>query len=228
MAQIDLPIQWNIAPANPVEAAASLAAATGVSLVTAQILMNRGIADADAAHRFLEPCLDDLFDPTTLPDVERAVDRLQQALEKNEKIFLHGDYDADGVTSTALCLRALTALGANITGYVPSRSDGYDLQTAGVDRAVGMGATLILTADCGSCAVEPIAYAKSLGIDTIVTDHHRPGPILPDAVAIVNPYREDAGESVLFRELCGAGVAFKLIDASVRACRAAAPGGVSR
>ena len=195
-------------------AADSLSAALGLTPLVARLLVNRGVSDVEEATRFLDPRMDHLHDPYTLPDVEKAVTRLALAIEKGEKIFLHGDYDADGVTSTALCLRALTVLGANVTGFVPRRTDGYDLQRPGVDRAHAMGATLIMTADCGSCAIEPIRYANSRGIDVVVTDHHRPGPELPPAHAIVNPYREDC-ERPPFRELCGAGVAFKVLDALV-------------
>ena len=178
----------------------------------ANFLVRRGIASLDEARRFLEPALADLQDAHALPDVQKAVDRLFQAIERGEKIFVHGDYDADGITSAALCLRALTVLGAKVTGYVPKRSDGYDLQAGGVDKAHALGAGLILTADCGVCAIEPIAYAKSLGIDVIVTDHHRPSAVLPDAVAVVNPYRTDC-PAPPFKDLCGAGVAFKVMDA---------------
>jgi single-stranded-DNA-specific exonuclease len=194
-------------------AADELSAALNLSPLVSRLLVNRGVADPEEARCFLDPQLEYLYDPYTLPDMEKAVTRLTQAIEKREKIFLHGDYDADGVTSAALCLRALTVLGADVTGYVPKRTEGYDLQKGGVDRAHAIGATLILTADCGSCAVEPIKYAQSLGIDVVVTDHHRPGPELPPTVALVNPYRE--GYDPPFRELCGAGVAFKVLDALV-------------
>lgn len=207
------PTVWQIAETDTV-AADSLSVALNLSPLVARLLVNRGVTDAEEARRFLDPQLDYLHDPFTLPDVEKAVERLAKAIQQGEKIFLHGDYDADGVTSAALCLRALTSLGGNVTGYVPKRTEGYDLQKGGVDRAKAMDATLILTADCGSCAIEPITYANSLGIDVIVTDHHRPGPELPPAVALVNPYREE-GENLPFRDLCGAGVAFKVIDALV-------------
>ena len=195
------------------QAAEALADALHIPPLIAHLLVKRGMDSVASAREFLEPALSDLHDPYCLPDVQKAVDRLAAAIEKNEKIFVHGDYDADGITSTALCLRALAALGANVTGYVPKRSDGYDLQKPGVDKAREAGASLILTADCGVCAVEPVAYAKTLGMDVIVTDHHRPGAGLPDAVAVVNPYRTDC--DAVFKELCGAGVAFKVLDALV-------------
>jgi single-stranded-DNA-specific exonuclease len=205
---------WKIATPDP-GASRTLAEALGVSPLVGQLLLNRGVSDPEAARLFLDPQMSDLSDPHRLPDVGKAVDRLALALDRKERIFVHGDYDVDGVTSAALCLRALAALGADIVGYVPKRTEGYDLQKGGVDRAKEAGATLILTADCGSCAIEPVAYANSLGIDVIVTDHHRPGAVLPDAVAVVNPYREEVAEPPPFQALCGAGVAFKVLDALV-------------
>ncbi len=204
---------WRIADAPDESAVQALADALKLSPLVARLLVRRGIGDVEDARLFLDPALSDLHDPYCLPDVDKAVDRLTRALETNERIFVHGDYDADGVTSAAVCLRALTALGADVVGYVPKRTEGYDLQTGGVDRAHDAGATLILTADCGVGAITPVAYAQTLGIDVIVTDHHRPGPALPDAVAVVNPYIE--GCDAPFKELCGAGVAFKVLDALV-------------
>jgi single-stranded-DNA-specific exonuclease len=206
-------VQWVVRETD-MKATASLASALDIPPLAARLLVNRGITDRATAQSFLDPCLDNLLDPFLLPDVEKAVDRLIVALDSGETIFLHADYDTDGVTSAALCFRALSALGANIIGHVPRRSDGYDLQKVGVDRAKAHGATLILTADCGSCAIEPIAYANSFGMEVIVTDHHRPGPILPEAVAIVNPYREDCIPPP-FQSLCGAGVAYKVLDALI-------------
>ncbi len=203
---------WRVTEADSA-LVASLAQALGLPPIIARLLVNRRLSEPDAARRFLDPSLDDLFDPQCLPDVDRAVDRLALALERGERIFLHGDYDADGVTSAALCLRALTALGADVIGYVPRRADGYDLQIPGVERAKAAGASLILTADCGVCAIEAVAHARTLGLDVVITDHHRPGPTLPDAVAVVNPYRDDC--CAPFKHLCGAGVAFKVLDALV-------------
>jgi single-stranded-DNA-specific exonuclease len=204
---------WKIAEPDT-SAAAELAAALELHPLVGQLLVNRGVRTPEEAAVFLRPDLNALHDPYTLPDTEKAVDRLARAIENKEKIFLHGDYDVDGVTSAALCLRALTTLGAEVYGFVPRRADGYDLQKYGVDKAKEWGASLILTADCGSCALEPIAYAKELGMDVVVTDHHRPGESLPDCCAIVNPYREDHPEPP-FRELAGSGVAYKVMDALV-------------
>ncbi|MBC8139259.1 MAG: single-stranded-DNA-specific exonuclease RecJ [Fibrella sp.] len=209
--------KWQVATPDPA-AVDRLVATLDLSPITAALLVNRGVTTPDAAHSFFSPDLADLSDPYRFPDMEAAVDRLAFAVENKERIFVHGDYDADGVTSAALCVRALQSLGGDVTGYVPRRSDGYDLQKPGVDKAKSREAKLILTADCGVQAVEPVAYAKELGIDVVVTDHHRPGKTLPDACAIVNPYRDDpaaiARTSVLgFQDYVGVAVAFKTLDA---------------
>lgn len=206
--------QWRFLGNEGIQSAADgLAAELHLPPLLARLLLQRGYCDPEEARLFLEPRLNGLHDPFALPDVDKAVDRLIRALENKEKIFVHGDYDVDGVSSTALYIRALTALGANVEGFVPRRSSGYDLRRYGVDLAREKGANLILTSDCGSCALDAIEYARTLGLDVIVSDHHRPGPVLPPAVAIVNPYREDC--TVPFRELCGAGVAFKVMEALV-------------
>ncbi|MFM7321435.1 MAG: single-stranded-DNA-specific exonuclease RecJ, partial [Armatimonadota bacterium] len=202
--------RWEILDPEPATVDA-LASELRVDRVVAALLVNRGVVTPEAARGFLEPRMEDLHDPWLLPDVDKAVERLARALKDGERIFVHGDYDADGVTSAALCQRALLALGADVVGHVPRREDGYDLQVAGVERALDEGASLILTSDCGIQALEAVEHAADLGIDVIITDHHRPGKQLPDAVAVVNPYRLDSRAP--FRDLCGAGVAFKVFDA---------------
>jgi single-stranded-DNA-specific exonuclease len=195
---------------------ATLSNALEIPALVACLLVNRGVSDEVSARRFLNPQMADLGDPYLLPDMDKAVTRLEKAIKSGEKIFIHGDYDTDGVTSTALCLRALTSMGANVTGHVPHRQNGYDLQKFGVDKAKAWGASLILTADCGSRAIEAVEYANSLGMEVIITDHHRPGPELPAAIALVNPYRTDGDLPPLpFTGYCGAGVAFKMLDALV-------------
>jgi len=202
--------RWVVSDPDPT-AIERIAQALGIDKVVAALLVNRGVSDPVGAKQFLEPSWGGLHDPWLLPDVDKAVERLARALADGERIFVHGDYDADGVTSAALCQRALLALGADVVGHVPHRGDGYDLQVAGVERALEEGASLILTSDCGVCAIEAVEHANDLGIDVIVTDHHRPGTELPPAVAVVNPYRSDS--KAPFRDLCGAGVAFKVFDA---------------
>lgn len=203
---------WQIQEPDP-EAVNWLSESLQIGPLTAGTLVNRGVKDPEEARIFLNPELSSLHDPFRLPDMEKAIDRLCKALDANEKIFLHGDYDADGVTSVSLLYRAFQVLKADVVPFVPSRSDGYDLQRSGVDRAKEAGATLIVTADCGTCARDAISYAVSQGLEVIVTDHHRPEPELPPALAVLNPYREDVPEAPPFRDLCGAGMAFKLMDA---------------
>lgn len=197
------------------ERAFALAREVGISPIVALLLINRGVTDPDEARRFLQPSLDDLHDPFLLPDMEFAVRRLRKALETGEKILIHGDYDADGVTSAALLIRVLRALGANVEHFVPHRRrDGYGIKPHAVERAHSRGISLIVTADCGVTACDTAEQALQLGVDLIVTDHHEPGPNLPDALAVINPVRHDSDYP--FPDLAGVGVAFKLAQALVR------------
>lgn len=197
------------------DAAARLAADVGVSPIVGRLLVNRGVTTADAARDFLNPSLATLHDPFLLPDMEPAVERLAHAVQAREKIFVHGDYDVDGITAAALLVRTLRALGATVGCRLPHRTrEGYDIKTATVERAAAAGARLIVTCDCGVNATEAVARAGELGIDVIVTDHHQPGPELPSALAVINPKRPDVAYP--FRDLAGVGVAFKLAQALVR------------
>ncbi|MBI2841950.1 MAG: single-stranded-DNA-specific exonuclease RecJ [Armatimonadetes bacterium] len=192
-----------------------LAEEAGISETVALILLNRGITTAADARAFLAPSLDNLHDPTLLPDMEQGVSRLARALDAGEKVLVHGDYDVDGVTSAALLVRALSRLGANVVHRVPHRKrEGYDIKPWTADEAHAEGVSLIITADCGVTACETIERAQSLGIDIIVTDHHEPGEELPKAVAVINPRRKDSAYP--FPELAGVGVAMKFAQALVR------------
>lgn len=204
---------WRVAEPNEAEVEA-LAKRLDVPPMVAALLVNRGVVNAEEAEKYLNPSLSNLSDPFLLPDCDKAVERLARAIKDNERIFVHGDYDADGVTSAAICVRALSALGANVVGFVPRRTDGYDFQPYGADKAKEAGASLIMTSDCGVTAVGAVERANELGIDVVITDHHRPGSVLPAAHAVVDPYREDM-PAPPFKELCGAGVAFKVLDALV-------------
>ena len=182
-----------------------------VPSIVAMLLSIRGINTFDEINRFLYE-EDELDDPFLLIDMDKATERIFEALNNKERICIYGDYDADGVTSTALLYDYLNSLGADVTYYIPSReAEGYGMNNLAVDKIAQTGTKLIITVDNGISAVEQIAYAKSLGIDTVVTDHHTPPAILPDAVAIVNPHREDCPSE--FKFLSGVGVAFKLIMA---------------
>ncbi len=183
----------------------------GLPAPLCELLVRRGFTAEPSTRRFLRPSFSDLHDPSALIDLPRAADRVERAIGTGETIFVHGDYDVDGMTGATLLSVALRELGGRTIPFVPNRArDGYDLSAAGVERAAAEGATLLVTADCGISAVEAVALAAEKGIDVIVTDHHRPGAELPAAHAIVNPNRP--GHDYPFRELAGVGVAFKLVQ----------------
>jgi single-stranded-DNA-specific exonuclease len=198
------------------EAAALLAQTLNLPVAMARLLALRGHAGADAARLFLRPGLDQLDDPFRLAGCADAVRRIDQAITAGERILVHGDYDVDGICSTVLLTRVLRSLGADVVPFVPHRmTDGYDLGQAGIRSAAAAGATLIITADCGTAACDAVDAAAAAGIDVVVTDHHHPGAALPAAVAVINPNRRDC--TYPFKGLAGAGVAFKLCEALVHA-----------
>jgi single-stranded-DNA-specific exonuclease len=175
------------------------------------VLAARGHADAEAAKRFLRPLAEHLHDPAALADGPAAAARLARAVEAGETIFVHGDYDVDGACAAALYARYLGALGARVVPFVPHRlRDGYDFSAAGLAAARAAGASVILTADCGTVAAGPVAEARSAGMDVLVTDHHAVGPDAARATALVNPQRADCAYPD--KALCGAGVAFKVCE----------------
>ena len=181
-----------------------------------RLLASRGYARTDEAKTYLRPRLAQLSEPTLLRDLERAVARLVTALREGETVLVHGDYDVDGICSTTLMVRTLTALGGKAVPFIPRRiEDGYDLSQAGVQAAHAAGATLVLTCDCGTSAHAAIASLQATGIDVIVTDHHLPGGPLPDAFAVLNPKR--VGCLSPDKDLAAVGVAFKLALALTRA-----------
>ena len=181
-----------------------------------RLLASRGHAPADTAKRYLRPRLDQLLPPGQMLDMAKAVDRLVQAVRSRETILIHGDYDVDGMCSTTLMTRALRLLGAIVVPFIPQRLvDGYDLTDAGVRAAQAAGATLVVTCDCGTSAVQPVAALQTLGIDVIISDHHLPGGDLPNAYAVLNPKRPGCGSED--KDLAAVGVAFKLALAVTRA-----------
>ncbi|MFD2329731.1 single-stranded-DNA-specific exonuclease RecJ [Cohnella sp. GCM10020058] len=204
--------RWVLAEEDD-EAAVALGAQLGLAPLVSRLLVSRGYRNAVDAERFLHPGLRDLHDPYLLLGMDRAVARIRQAIDDGERIRVYGDYDADGVTSTALMHRLLSRLGADFDTYIPHRSkEGYGLNLPAIDRAAEAGVKLIVTVDNGISAVEQIAYAATLGIDVVVTDHHEPPAVLPTAaVAIVNP--KQPGCPYPFKELTGSAVAFKLSHA---------------
>jgi single-stranded-DNA-specific exonuclease len=187
----------------------------GVSPVTARLLCIRGLGDLDGARRFLSPSLDDLHDPFRLADMAPAVDRIQTAIARHERVAIHGDYDVDGVTSTVILRRALELLGADVVHYIPERlRDGYGLQPAALERLHADGVRLAISVDCGIRADEAARHAAALGLDLIITDHHEPDASLPPALAVINPKRHDC--TYPDKNLAGVGVALKLVQALCR------------
>jgi single-stranded-DNA-specific exonuclease len=205
-----------VCPPPDAAAVRGLAAELSLPEPLAAILVQRGHVDADAARRFLRPALADLADPLSLAGMDRAVEVIAGAVASGQRILVHGDYDVDGQCASALLARALSSAGAKVTAFVPHRlRDGYDFGEAGLAKAREIGSELIITCDCGITAVEPIARARAEGIQVVVTDHHLPGIGLPPAVAVVDPQRVDDRSGLT--QLCGTGLAFKLVQALVPA-----------
>ena len=189
-----------------------MAAKLGMAPVLASILIKRGITTESAAKRFFRPQLGDLLNPFLMKDMDVAVDRLNDAMGRKERIMVYGDYDVDGCTAVALVYKFLQQFYSNIEYYIPDRYDeGYGVSYKGIDYAKETGVKLIIILDCGIKAVDEIAYAKSLGIDFIICDHHVPDDVMPPAAAILNPKRPD--DSYPFKHLCGCGVGFKFMQA---------------
>src|SRR5574344_1294545 len=183
-----------------------------MSPILTNMLIRRGLTTESAAKRFFRPQLADLINPFLMRDMDLAVDRLNDAMGRKERILVYGDYDVDGCTAVALVYKFLRLFYSNIDYYIPDRYDeGYGVSKKGIDFANETGVKLIIILDCGIKAIEEIAYAKSLGIDFIICDHHVPDDILPNAVAILNPKRND--DTYPFKQLCGCGVGFKFMQA---------------
>ncbi|MCL4706288.1 single-stranded-DNA-specific exonuclease RecJ [bacterium] len=205
-------LQWQFIEATPHESVLRLAQELSVPPIIARVLLNRGIDSAAYARNFFRTDLERLHDPFLMADMKPAVRRIASALEQNEKMLIYGDYDVDGVTSTALLKLAFRSLGYEVPHYIPERlREGYGLSLTGIEKAAAQAITLIVAVDCGVSAVEEIRYARQLGIDVIVCDHHQPGPQLPAAVALLDPKRSDCPYP--FKELAGVGVSFKLMQA---------------
>lgn len=183
-----------------------------ISPVLAKILLNRGISTVEQARFYLSPSLEGMYSPHLMAGMKEAVDRIARAVDQNEKILVYGDYDADGTTGTALLVLALRRLGARAGYYIPNREKGYGLHLEALESAHLQGYTLVVTVDCGISAAPEVAAAREAGYaDIVITDHHEPPELLPQAVALVNPKRPDC--SYPFKELAGVGVALKLAQA---------------
>ena len=210
------PLRWLVEDPPPELLVRSLASALSVSPTLANLLARRGLETAEQARRFLRPALDELADPFTLAGMAQAVETIRAAVRGGAGILVHGDYDVDGQCAAALLTRTLRLAGARVIPFLPHRlTDGYDLGPAGLRAARAAGAELIITCDCGITAVDAVRAAREQGIAVIVTDHHLPGPVLPDATAVIDPQRPDDTSGL--RQLCGTGVAFKLVQALVPA-----------
>ncbi|MCF6131260.1 single-stranded-DNA-specific exonuclease RecJ [Flavobacterium wongokense] len=205
-------MRWTLKPKPSHEKVKALAAGLKVSELIATLLVQRGIETFEQARQFFRPGLEDLHDPYLMKDMDKAVSRIEKAISKGENILVFGDYDVDGTTAVSLMSGYLRSYYENVATYIPDRYDeGYGISYKGIDFADDNGFTLIIALDCGIKSIDHIAYAKDKGIDFIICDHHRPGDKLPQAVAILDPKREDC--SYPYDELCGCGVGFKLVQA---------------
>ena len=204
-------MHWNIKDTPLKETTAHLIECLGVDAVVAQLLAQRGITTFEEARAFFRPHIGQLHDPFLMQDMDKAVGRLQQAIDQKEAVMVYGDYDVDGTTSVSLLTHFLRSQGLDVTPYIPDRyAEGYGLSKKGIDTAKAANISLMIALDCGVKAIEQVAYAKTLGIELIICDHHTPADVLPDALAVLDPKRGDC--TYPFKELCGCGVGFKLMQ----------------
>ncbi len=205
-------MRWTIQPNPELQKVKELASALSTDTFIAKLLIQRGINTFEEARQFFRPTLTDLHNPYLMKDMEKAVERIEKAIANHENILVFGDYDVDGTTAVSLVASYLKTLYPNIATYIPDRYDeGYGISFKGIDFADDNGFSLIIALDCGIKSIDHVAYAKTKKIDFIICDHHRPGAILPEAVAILDPKRDDC--SYPYDELCGCGIGFKLIQA---------------
>ena len=205
-------MRWTIKPKPAEEKIKHLAQALQVEDFVAQLLVQRGIETFEDAKLFFRPSLEHLHDPYLMKDMEKAVARIETAIENQERILVFGDYDVDGTTAVSLASSYLKSFYPEVATYIPDRYDeGYGVSFKGIDFAEDNGFTLIIALDCGIKSIDHVAYAKERNIDFIICDHHRPGALLPEAVAILDPKRDDCNYP--YDELCGCGIGFKLIQA---------------
>ena len=206
---------WKLKPSPDAQKVFELKKSLGVSKKICALLIDRGIDTFEKAKTFFRPQLSMLHDPFLMKDMDKAVSRLLSAMTSKEQIRVYGDYDVDGTTSVSMMYLFLKSQNANCDYYIPDReSEGYGISYKGIDDAIDKGISLMICLDCGIKAVEKVAYAKSKGLDLIICDHHRPGEHLPDAIAVLDPKRVDC--TYPFKELCGCGVGFKLIQAYLK------------
>ena len=204
--------KWVIRKSADESKVRELSSELGIDPVLAELLVQRGVNTFEEARAFFRPSLERLHDPFLMKDMDKAVERVERALDGGEKILVYGDYDVDGTTAVSLVHSFLSRLTSNVGSYIPDRYDeGYGVSTKGIDWAVENGYSLIITLDCGIKAIERVRYAAEKGIDMIICDHHLPENELPAAVAVLDPKREDCHYP--FDDLSGCGVGFKLVQA---------------
>src|SRR5574344_2418310 len=206
--------KWNYEPptSEQTKAAEEFGKLLGTNPILADLLIKRGITTESEAKRFFRPQLSELYDPFLMNDMNKAVNRLNEAMGHKERIMIYGDYDVDGCTAVALVYKFLLQYYSNIDYYIPDRyEEGYGISKKGIDFANETGVKVIIVLDCGIKAIEEITYAKSLGIDFIICDHHVPDNVLPPAAAILNPKRFDS--TYPYPHLSGCGVGFKFMQA---------------
>jgi len=205
-------MRWTIKPLPDSETVKHLQDVLSIDEITATLLAQRGIETFEQARKFFRPELRDLHDPYLMKDMEKAVARIEKAIQNNENILVFGDYDVDGTTAVSLVSSYLRSFYPNVATYIPDRyNEGYGVSYLGIDYADDNGCSLIIALDCGIKSIDHVAYAKQKNIDFIICDHHRPGEFLPDAVAVLDPKRNDCFYP--YDELCGCGIGFKLIQA---------------
>jgi len=205
-------MRWNLKPKPDTAKVNHLINVLSVDKITATLLLQRGIETFEQARKFFRPELSDLHDPYLMKDMDRAVERIEKAIFNNENILVFGDYDVDGTTAVSLVSSYLRSFYPNVATYIPDRYDeGYGVSYKGIDYADDNGCSLIIALDCGIKSIEHVAYANEKNVDFIICDHHRPGAFLPDAVAVLDPKRDDCDYP--YDELCGCGIGFKLIQA---------------
>jgi len=204
--------RWVLKPQGDADAVTRLAAELRINRILVNLLVQRGITTYEEARRFFRPSLDMLHDPFLMKDMDKAIDRINTAVENKEKVMVYGDYDVDGTTAVSLVYTFLKSLSGDIAHYIPDRyKEGYGISKQGIDFAKENGYTLIIALDCGIKSVDKIDYANSLGVDFIICDHHRPGAEIPNAVAVLDPKRNDCPYP--YKELSGCGIGFKLVQA---------------
>lgn len=205
-------MRWNLKPKPDSEKIKSLQNSLNVDELTATLLVQRGIENFEEARQFFRPKLEDLHDPYLMKDMDKAVIRIEKAIENQERILIFGDYDVDGTTAVSLVSSYLKSFYPNVDTYIPDRyAEGYGISYKGIDYAEDNEISLIIALDCGIKSIDHIAYANAKNIDFVICDHHRPGNSLPEAVAVLDPKRQDCDYP--YDELCGCGIGFKLIQA---------------